>query len=165
MKVEQPLDLSPYFASWLRSLYRAELITPEQIEQWSTRVIQQLNPPPTWVTDVAMYSDPDEVYGKLTGYAVPLEFGESDVFVACQFLRFNRGDIPWIRFLIDSGDTCDASPGIKDCEYFYALANEFDAGRKSDKLRSLQSTEITSAYADVLSLVETRYTHFCSQCQ
>ena len=95
------------------------------------------------------------------GLAVPPHVHEyEDEYVACLFLRFERGEIAWATFLNASGVFTDRQNGHRDCGYFYDRLNALEGKEYSPDVEQHQRREIEQEYAKAIAATREIYEIF-----
>ncbi|HJP95743.1 MAG TPA: hypothetical protein VJ843_00030 [Candidatus Saccharimonadales bacterium] len=150
------------FAQRVATMIESRLIWYKHYSLWTDELIIALDKPPTWLLDIATltyYPEALEAIKRFV-YSEPFEAfqGEKDdEYVACLFLRHERGEIAWATFLNEAGVYSDRQNGHRDCEYFYVRLNILENKEYAREVEQEQRKEIEQEYAKAIASTKELY--------
>ena len=153
------------FARQIAMMIEARLIWYQHYYPWADEIIVALDNPPYWILEIATvkyFPKAVEIINEFVN-SDPIESFDTEYesgFVACLFLRYERGEISWATFLTDAGCFTDSYDGEEDCSYFYNLLNLIGDSGYSKTIEEAQKVAIEEEYAIAISRVREAYNPF-----
>lgn len=161
-------DINKEFAHILGIMLEARLIWYKHYDLWCKEIIEQLNNPPVWITELSKVKYLPKAFRIVNDYAYsePLEYLEknrSDLYVACLLLRYDRREISWATFLREAGDFTDGNDGGKEtCGFFYKMLNQYEDSDYSVDVEQIQNLKVKNIFESDINEMVTYYELFKS---
>lgn len=102
----------------------SKLIDYSYVNSWADNLILRIDLTPIWLCDLSTKQNQNELIDSISKYinedpfiSKPNDLNEC--YVACLFMRYQRSEITWSTFLIESGSYIDSSESNWCCETFY----------------------------------------------
>jgi hypothetical protein len=157
------------FALRLATMVESRLIWYEHFAPWADELIMKLEAPPHWLLELSTTRYQPDAAGIIRDYAhsPPFESDDAndrnartDEYVACLFLRYQRGELSWATFLRETGDSLDSANGRRACEDFYSLLTELEHHEYAKELEHTQRAEFEREFQGAIERIDAVYRVF-----
>lgn len=157
------------FALRLATMVESRLIWYEHFAPWADELILKLDAPPSWLLELSTARYQPDAARIIHDYAdaPPFEEGATDErngrideYVACLFLRYQRGELSWATFLRETGDYLDSANGRRACEDFYSLLTDLEHHEYAKELERTQRAAIEREFQGAIERIDAVYRVF-----
>lgn len=100
-------------------------------------------------------------------YSEPFEQFDTvaDQYIACLFLRHERGELTWATFLRLAGEFADSDgyDGCSwECERFYGMLNRLEDAEYASTVEGLQKPVVLKQFGTEIAIVRPEYEQLCA---
>ncbi|WP_019639182.1 hypothetical protein [Paenibacillus fonticola] len=163
MKIEPNKE----FACKLSIMLGSKLIRYKHFQLFCDDIILEYTKPPYWIIELAtvrFQGSAIEIVNKYINSEPFIDFYNShlfDQYIACLYIKYDRREISWASFLLESGQYADNCQSVKEpCEYFFDLLTKYEDSDFNIDLEYNQKAEIQNKFAMEIEEIQSIYDIF-----
>lgn len=163
MKIEPNKE----FACKLGIMLGSKLIWYKHFQPFCDDIILEYTKPPYWIIELATVryqGSAIEIVNKYIHSEPCITYYNSkhfDQYIACLYIKYDRREISWASFLLESGQYADSCEAVKEpCEYFFDLLSQYEAEEFNIELEHKQREEIQNKFRDEILEMQAIYDVF-----